>query len=90
MCTWDIIANTSSGLAIMNHEKKKREREANQTVTAIQQDTERQIKEMNETMTNNGEAVQTNPTTKKRNTLSSLRLNMLPNTTRNNTTGLNI
>ena len=75
---------------LIKNEKKKREKEANQTVAAIQQDTERQIKEMNETMTNNGEAVQTNPTTKKRNTLSSLRLNMLPNTTRNNTTGLNI
>lgn len=84
MCMWmweiDLIKN----------EKKKRENEANKTVTAIQHDTENKIKEMNETMTNNGEAIQTNPTTEKRNTLSSLRLNMLPNTTRNNRTGLNI
>ena len=84
MCMWmweiDLIKN----------EKKKRENETNKTVTAIQHDTENKIKEMNETMTNNGEAIQTNPTTEKRNTLSSLRLNMLPNTTRNNRTGLNI
>lgn len=90
MCTWGTVANIGAAIGLVNHEKDKREKEANQTVTAIQQDTERQIKEMNETMTNNGEAVQTNPATKKRNTLSSLRLNMLPNTTRNNTTGLNI
>lgn len=90
MCDWRYLFTDPTAVFIDN-ERKKREEETNRNINNIKQDTENQIKEMNDSMTNNGEAIQTNPTNKKRNTLSSLRLNMV-NTNKNNntTTGLNI
>ena len=90
MCDWRYLFTDPTAVFVDN-ERKKREEETNRNINNIKQDTENQIKEMNDSMTNNGEAIQTNPTNKKRNTLSSLRLNMV-NTNKNNntTTGLNI
>ena len=90
MCDWRYLFTDPTAVFIDN-ERKKREEETNRNINNIKQDTENQIKEMNDSMTDNGEAIQTNPTNKKRNTLSSLRLNMV-NTNKNNntTTGLNI
>lgn len=84
MCDWEAFFFPPSVL----FQKDKNKKEENAKINAINNETQKEIKEMNKTMNENGEAIETtalNANKQKKNTVSSLRLNTI-----NNNLGLNI
>ena len=56
MCNWGYLFNLPTGLAVERNQRKK---EQQSNINNIQNKMQAEIKEMNETMDNNGEAIQT-------------------------------
>lgn len=84
MCDWETFFFPPS----VFFQKDKYKKEENAKINTINNETQKEIKEMNKTMNENGEAIETtalNTNKQKKNTVSSLRLNTI-----NNNLGLNI
>ncbi len=84
MCDWETFFFPPS----IFFQKDKYKKDGNTKVNTINNGTQKEINEMNETMNENGEAIETtalNTNKQKKNTVSSLRLNTI-----NNNLGLNI